>query len=196
MRMPRHWYRTGLGIALVALLFGLSQGVSAADVSDSSENGFTVKISTNIHAAPADVFSHIIRVGDWWSPDHTYSGDSRNLSIEARPGGCFCEKLAGDGGVQHMEVIFVAPGKMLRLTGALGPLQQLATTGTMTFSLSPSGDGTKLDVTYTVAGYMPQGMNTLAAPVNEVLTAQVNRLKSFIETGNPTAKQTAPAPKP
>jgi hypothetical protein len=87
-----------------------------------------------------------------------------------------------------MEVIFVAPGKTLRLTGGLGPLQAFAATGTMTFSLSPAGDGTKLDVNYAVGGYLPQGMNTLAAPVNAVLTDQISRLKNYIESGSPTAK--------
>jgi uncharacterized protein YndB with AHSA1/START domain len=181
------WERIHIKIALIALLFGLPQGFAAGDVMDSAANGFTVKISVNIHAAPADVFSRIMQVGDWWSPDHTYSGDAHNLSIEGHPGGCFCEKLPG-GSVRHMEVIFVAPGKTLRLIGGLGPLQALAATGTMTFSLSPDDGGTKLDVTYAVGGYFPQGMNALAAPVNSVLTDQIGRLKNYIENGSPTAK--------
>ena len=185
---PRRWKWINFKIMLAALMFVLPQGFAAGDVLDSAANGFTVKISANIHAAPADVFGRILKIGDWWDPAHTYSGDAHNLSIEGRPGGCFCETLPGDGSVRHMEVIFVAPGKTLRLTGGLGPLQQLAATGTMTFSLAPAGDGTKLDVTYAVGGYLPQGMNALAAPVNEVLSDQVNRLKNAIENGSPTAK--------
>jgi uncharacterized protein YndB with AHSA1/START domain len=188
MRTPVCWKWIAIKIVLIALLFGLSQGFAAADVIDSAPNGFTVKISVNIHAAPADVFSHILQIGEWWNPDHTYSGDAHNLSMEGRPGGCLCEKLADQGSVRHMEVIFVAPDKLLRLTGGLGPLQALAVTGTLTFSLSPAGDGTKLDVTYAVAGYLPGGMNVLAAPVNEVLTDQVSRLKNYIENGSPAGK--------
>ncbi|MGC2330749.1 MAG: SRPBCC family protein [Candidatus Acidiferrales bacterium] len=189
MGTPRCWERIHIKIALIALLLGLPQGFAAGDVVDSAANGFTLKISVNIHAAPADVFSHIMEIGEWWNPDHTYSGDSHNLSIEGRPGGCFCEKLPGEGGVRHMEVIFVAPGKTLRLAGGLGPLQALAATGTLTFSLSPAGDGTKLDVTYAVGGYLPQGMNMLAAPVNAVVTEQVSRLRNYVENGSSTAKQ-------
>jgi hypothetical protein len=189
MKTPFRWRWTAAKIAMLALLLGLPQGFAAGDVLDSAANGFTVKISVNIHAAPADVFARILKIRDWWDPAHTYSGDARNLSIEERPGGCFCETLPGDGSVRHMEVIFVAPGKTLRLTGGLGPLQQLAATGTMTFSLAPAGDGTKLDVTYAVGGYFAEGMNTLAAPVNDVLSDQVNRLKSVIENGSPTAKE-------
>ena len=178
-----------LKIALVVLLFALPQGFAAGDVIDSAANGFTVKVSANIHAAPADVFSRILKAGDWWDPAHSYSGDPHSLSIEGRAGGCFCETLPGGGSVQHMQVILVMPGKMLRLSGALGPLQQLAATGTLTFILAPASDGTKLDVTYAVGGYMPQGMSALAAPVNEVISEQISRLKNVIETGSPTAKQ-------
>ncbi|HUA01747.1 MAG TPA: SRPBCC family protein [Candidatus Aquilonibacter sp.] len=194
MRTLRCWKWTSVKIALIALLVGLPQGFAAGDVMDSAANGFTVKISANIHAAPADVFSHIMQVGQWWNPEHTYSGDAHNLSIEGHPGGCFCERLGGQGSVRHMEVIFVAPGKVLRFTGGLGPLQSLAATGTLTFSLAAAEDGTKLDVTYAVGGYFPQGMNTLAAPVNEVLTEQINRLKSYIETGSPAAKESETKP--
>jgi hypothetical protein len=81
-----------------------------------------VKITLSIHAAPADVYRSLIHVGDWWNSQHTYSGSSRNLSIEEKPMGCFCEKLPTGGGVRHMEVVHVVPGKMLGMTGALGPL--------------------------------------------------------------------------
>ena len=49
--------------------------------------------------------------------------DAKNLSIDARPGGCFCEKLPNGGGVEHARVVYVAPREVLRLSGALGPLQ-------------------------------------------------------------------------
>ena len=46
--------------------------------------------------------------------------------------------------------------------------------------------GTKLVVTYVVSGYQPgKGFEPLAAPVNQMLTEQVTRLKRFVETGKP-----------
>ena len=86
-----------------------------------------------------------------------------NLTIDEKPTGCFCEKLPNGGGVRHMEVARIAPGKALVLVGALGPLQSMATNGTMTIEFSPLNGGTKLDVTYAVAGYRPEGMKELAA---------------------------------
>jgi uncharacterized protein YndB with AHSA1/START domain len=175
-------------VSLVILAFGLAPNTAHADVGDAAPNGFTVKISTDIQATPAEVFRRLIHVGDWWSPDHTFSGDAHNLSIEERPAGCFCERLPNQGSVRHMEVISLAPGKTLRMSGALGPLQGMAAIGTLTFSLSPAEGGTKLDLTYAVAGYLPQGMNSWAAPVDAMLTEQVIRLKTYVETGSPAGK--------
>ena len=81
------------------------------------------------------------------------------------------------------------PGKQLVMAGALGPLQALAATGSMTIKLAPADGGTKLDVVYTVVGYLPAGMNTLAAPVDGVLKLQFGRLKNFAEHGDPAPKK-------
>lgn len=94
-----------------------------------------------------------------------------------------------------MEVVFLSPGKKLVMIGGIGPLQSMATTGSMTFQLSPAEGGTKLELTYAVAGYLGSGLNNLAAPVDGVLGQQVGRLKSFIETGKAVpAAQGSPKP--
>ena len=77
--------RKWIKVAVIALLLGIPQGFAAGDVADSAANGFTLKISVNIHAAPEEVFSRIMQIGEWWSSDHTYSGDAHNLSLEAPP---------------------------------------------------------------------------------------------------------------
>jgi len=176
------------------LVFGLAILVLAPDwakseVADASANGFTVKITLHVHAAPEDVYRRLIQnVGDWWNSEHTYSGNAHNLNIEAKAMGCFCEKLPNEGSVRHMEVIMLAPGKALGLIGALGPLQSIAAAGNMAIHFSPADGGTKLDVTYSVTGYLPAGMNTWAAPVDSVLTEQFTRLKNYIERGGPAPK--------
>jgi hypothetical protein len=102
--------------------------------------------------------------------------------------GCFCEKLPGNGFVRNMEIIFYQPGKLLRMSGAIGPLQSMALSAVATFNLSADGDGTKLEFTYAVGGYSPQGLDKIAPVVNTVLTQQLTRLKNYIETGNPGGK--------
>jgi len=177
------------GIAAIPMLLAVSRPAVRADVIDSAADGFTVKTIVNIHAAPAEVYRRLVgNVGDWWNPAHTFSQDAHNLSIEERPMGCFCEKLPDQGAVRHMEVIFLQPGKTLRMSGVIGPLQVLAASGAATFNLSAEGDGTKLSLIYAVGGYSPQGLDKIAPIVNTVLTEQINRLKNYIETGNPAGK--------
>jgi uncharacterized protein YndB with AHSA1/START domain len=158
--------------------------IGKSDVVDSASNGFTIKITVQIQAPPKDVYRQLIHnVGDWWSADHTYSHDAHNLSIEEKPMGCFCEKLPNQGSVRHMEVVSIFPDKGIGMTGALGPLQSIASTGNMQVELSEMDGGTKVQVTYAVTGYLPAGMNTWAAPVNSVLTEQFTRLKNYAEHG-------------
>src|ERR1022692_2167999 len=116
-------------VMLAAAIAVLNPLWGAATVADSASNGFTIKITLNLKAAPAEVYKKILRVGDWWNSQHTFSGDAHNLSIEEKAMGCFCEKLPNQGAVRHMEVVFFAPGKTLVLSGGLGPLQSLAATG-------------------------------------------------------------------
>lgn len=166
----------------LTIAFALLSCCASGAVVDSSASGFTVRVKTAIKATPGEVYKKFVHnVGDWWDPDHTFSKDSHNLSIDERPGGCLCEKLPEGGGVRHMEIVYLGPGHALVLSGALGPLQSLAATGTMTVTF---GDGI-LDVTYAVNGYLPQGMNTWAAPVDGVLTGLFARLKNYVEKGSP-----------
>src|SRR5258708_1516040 len=178
-----------LDVALAAILLVLCPGRAKPEVADSSSTGFTVKLALNIKAMPEEVYRRLIHVGDWWNPQHTFSGDSHNLSIEEKPMGCFCEKLPNQGAVRHMEVVYLVPGKSLVLSGALGPLQSLAATGSMTIQLSAAEGGTKLAVGYAVTGYLPAGMNTWAAPVDAVITEPFSLLKKFVERGAPKVSE-------
>ncbi len=127
-------------------------------------------------------------VGDWWDPAHTFSHEAHNLTMDAKPGGCFCERLPDGGGVQHMTVVYASPGKLLRLSGAMGPLQEAGLAGTLTWTLSPSADGTTVEMTYSVGGFRAGGLRDLAPAVDGVLRGQLARLKAFVETGRPTSR--------
>jgi hypothetical protein len=175
-----------------ASLLILAGGCARATVADSSPTGFTVKIALHVQAAPAEVYEKFVReIGDWWNPAHTFSGSAKNLSIEEKAMGCFCEKLAGGGAVRHLEVVYFMPGKLLVLSGALGPMQTLAAAGNMRIQFAPEGGGTKLDVTYAVTGYLPAGMNAFASPADGMLTEQFMRLKSYAERGEPANTEAA-----
>ena len=174
--------------AWFSMLMTLAPGWAAAEVVDSASNGFTVRTTLSIQATPQEVYKQIMLIGDWWDPAHTFSGNANNLSVEERAMGCFCENLGGGGVVRHMQVVYLAPGKKLVMTGGLGPLQSMAATGSMSIQITPAEGGAKLEMTYAVTGYLPAGMNTLAAPVDAVLHEQFTRLKNLIEHGDPAPK--------
>jgi len=50
-----------------------------------------------------------------------------------------------------------------------------------TIQIAPADGGSKVDVTYAVAGYLAGGLNSWAAPVDGVLKEQFTRLKSYVE---------------
>lgn len=169
-------------LVLMMGLLGLASPATA-EVVGAGDGGFSIRIAVDVAAAPAAVFTVLTdRVGAWWSSSHTFSGKASNLSIEARPGGCFCEVLP-NGGVRHMTVTHVmAPGTLV-LNGGLGPLGTMAVSGALEWTLEARGTGTHLQVVYNVGGYAPGGLKPLAAPVDGVLTEQVMRLRTFVETG-------------
>jgi hypothetical protein len=184
--MRRGWV---MGACVFALGSVMAVSESRADVVEASAGGFTVKTTVTVSGTPLEAWRKLTaNVGDWWDSEHTFSGDAHNLSIEARAAGCFCERLADQGGVRHLEVVFAAPGKTLRMVGGLGPLQAMALNGVMTFSFAPTAQGTTVQVTYAVGGYTPQGLAALAPVVDGVLSAQITRYKSYVDTGRPTAK--------
>src|SRR5512142_3593171 len=116
-------------VAAMVIVFAIG---AVAEIADSAPNGFTYKLTINLQAPPETVYQRLLAVGNWWGSDHTFSGDAHNLSFEAKAMGCWCEKLPNGGGVRHMQVVNVMPGKMLVMTGGLGPLHSMGATGSMT----------------------------------------------------------------
>ena len=160
-------------------------GPCAAEVIDSSANGFAVRNVAQIAAHPSRVYNAAVDlVSRWWNPAHSFSKNAANLSLEARPGGCFCERLT-NGAVMHLTVVYAVAQQEIRFTGALGPLQQTGVTGSMIWKLTGAPGGTQFEWTYTVGGYMPGGLAAIAPAVDAVLADQLNRLKRFVESGRP-----------
>lgn len=178
---------------LLLLALASFASVVAADVTDAGAGGFTVRNVAEIAAPPKTVWAKLVDdVDQWWESSHSFSNEARNLYIDARIGGCFCERLPDGGGVRHLDVLWVAPEEALRLEGGLGPLQGLAIRGPLTFTLEPTEEGTRVEVVYTVAGYAPDGLERWANPVDRVLAAQLRRLERYVETGNASAEKPSP----
>lgn len=179
-------------IVLAAGLFGMATSASA-EVRAVGELGFAIRLSEQAAAEPLQVWNALVAPREWWSGDHTYSGDPAALSLEPRAGGCFCETLPASGegeghrpgSIEHMRVVYANPGKILRMVGALGPLQPEAVNGTLSIVLKPRVTGTEIVWEYVVAGYSRQKLQDLAPLVDRVLGEQIARLAARFPAAPP-----------
>jgi uncharacterized protein YndB with AHSA1/START domain len=175
-----------LYVGLCANLLIVSSASAAVKV---EATGFVVTEDLIINSSPSKVYEALIgKVRKWWNPEHTYSGDSKNLFIEAKPGGCFCEKFPKGGGVEHMRIVYLSPNSTVIMSGALGPLQTSGLAGALTWQVSAVDGRTTLKLKYVVGGYMQGGFDQMAPAVDAVLTDQIDRLKLYVETGKAGVK--------
>ena len=169
-------------ILLVAWLLVFSQAAHG-ELTAVGEGGFAVRHSVTVQAAHARVFQTMVGdISAWWLKDHTWSGNAANLSIEQRAGGCFCEQLPEGGSVEHMRVIFIRPGSLVRLQGGLGPLQDMGLNGALSWKVSAvEGGGSRIEWSYNVHGFVEGGFKESATAVERVLGQQLASLAAELE---------------
>ena len=102
------------------------------------------------------------------------------------------------GSVEHLHVINVAPERMLRMSGGLGPLQAEPVSAVFTVSLKSEDAGTRVTFDYRVAGLVTLKGGEIAGPVDQVLAAQLARLAgrfghAVAPEGDAAAGQARPA---
>ncbi len=168
-----------------------------AEVATLSDAGFVVKLTADTTAPPDAAWRMLIVPAKWWSSDHTWSHDAGNLYLDAQASGCFCEKLpkpsdasAGQrlGSVEHLHVIFADPQRgILRMSGALGPLQGEALNGTLTVTLVKTESGTRIDLEYVVGGYMRLKGEEIAPAVDAMLGQQLASLATALNAAAPAS---------
>lgn len=198
-------YLAGLVAALVLA------APAQAEVIAKSDAGFVTRSSATVTKPPIEAWLALIAPAKWWNKSHSWSGDSANLYLDPQATGCFCEFLplpkdappnTRRGSVEHMHVIYSDPGKVLRMSGSLGPLQSEALNGTLTVTLKPVEGGTRILFEYVVGGYMRFKPDEIAPAVDGVLKGQLDRLAAFIgplgeaPPEPPAAEPENPAPQP
>ena len=171
--------------AILLVLSALAQPSVRAEVTAVAPDGFAITLTVDVAVAPEAAWRDFGRIDSWWDDGHTYSGAGRNMSLDLRAGGCFCERWAG-GEVEHGRVVLVRPAqRTLRLDSALGPLQEMALSGALTFAIATHDGGSRVTITYNVSGSSVSNLAPIAPLVENVLSVQLERLKRFTETGSP-----------
>jgi len=158
-------------IVCAVLATVLSPLIAHAELKQSAADGFLVEHRYQIGAPPDRAWAALVHPERYWPADHTWSGDAKNMNLRAEAGGCFCEHwdLAS---VEHGRVVMALPGKLLRIRGALGPLQEMAVTGVLTIALEPTDAGTEAVVTYRVSGDSLHALTAIAPVVDQVIGIQ------------------------
>lgn len=172
-----------LAAGVVLALFAAAG--ARAETSGVSAAGFTVTFAHEVNAPPDRLWNALTQVQNWWNSAHTWSGKAANMSFDLRAGGCFCESWDG-ASVMHGTVVYIQPRQALRFFAHLGPLQDRAVNGVLTFVQGASKenkDGSRLRVVYKVSGAADAGLVELAPAVDKVIGEQVKRLIAFAETG-------------
>lgn len=179
-------------IYIVSVLSFVLSSPVAAEVKTVADTGFSTLHIAEVDATPEVIWARLIKPKDYWSAEHSWSGSVAGFTLDPRADGCFCEafqekgadgKIKTVGTVEHMRVIFAQPGKVLRMQGALGPLQSEAMLGTLTVAIAPleDGAGSKISFSYVAGGYMRYKTADIAPAVDKVLGEQfANLIKPFL----------------
>lgn len=146
-----------------------------------SDHGFIVTNTISSKVTPDEMWNALVNDVDlWWPKDHSWWGKQGKFSIEPLAGGCFCE-VAGQRSSVHMQISFVEPNKLLRMTGGLGPLQGMGMHGALDWVFETNEETTTITLTYRVSGINPEGFEQLAPIVAKVQGIQLNALKAYVE---------------
>lgn len=174
-------------LSALAFAAAILSAPAAAEVVETSADHFVTRDEAVVKAAPKAAWLALISPGDWWDDDHTWSGDAANLSITPQGGGCFCERIPEvesetsiglAGSAQHMTVVLAQPEKVLRMRGALGPLQSEPVDGVLTITLQAdkASNGTKIVWEYVVGGHMRFPIEKISGAVDGVMSEQLAHL--------------------
>jgi uncharacterized protein YndB with AHSA1/START domain len=165
----------------LVLVAALVHTPAHAAVNDATASGFTIENTAHVPADAMTTWKALVDdVDRWWPRDHTWWGNASELTIEPRGGGCFCERN-GEQQALHLLVTFADPGKLLRMTGGLGPLQGMGLDGVLEVRLAPAEDGgTTITLFYRAGGYTPDDLSLLAPVVDQVQAQQLGGLADYL----------------
>lgn len=173
-------------IISIAVVLGAMAAPAHGEVIETTADRFVTRATASVKAPPLATWLALTKPGDWWSSQHSWSGDAKNMTLTPQGGGCFCERIpvgdsgnasAMEGSARHAEVLQAFPMKVLRMRGGFGPLQGEPATGVLTITLKEVPGGTRILWEYNVGGPMRYKVAELAPAVDGVMSEQLKRLQ-------------------
>lgn len=160
-----------------------------AEVVETAADRFVTRATASVKATPLATWLALTKPGEWWSSQHSWSGDAKNMTLTPQGGGCFCERIpvgdsgnssAMEGSARHAEVLQAFPMRVLRMRGGFGPLQGEPATGVLTITLKEVPGGTRVLWEYNVGGAMRYKVTEIAPAVDAVMSEQLKRLQTHL----------------
>lgn len=153
----------------------LATGSASAEVVSSSATHFTLRHTAESSMSASQMWDRLLQPSAWWHPDHTYSGSSQNLTLDAQAGGLWKETW-DDNSVAHGEVLLIEKGKTLRLSAPFGPLQSVGAYSVWTISINALDEGCAVTFSETAIGPPTAKLDELASAVDFVKSEAIRRL--------------------
>lgn len=187
--------------AVIAASLALSAAPAWAEVIETAADRFVTRDTASVKASPLATWLALTRPGEWWNPQHSWSGDAKNMTLTPQGGGCFCERIpvgdsgnasAMEGSARHAEVLQAFPMKVLRMRGGFGPLQGEPAEGVLTITLKEVPGGTRILWEYNVGGPMRYKIAEIAPAVDGVMSEQLRRLVAHLGALEETTGAAAP----
>jgi hypothetical protein len=147
-----------------------------AEVTEQSNNSFTVKHSfvTNKNISTArHEFGH---VGRWWTSEFSQSGKGQNMFFDGKG---MHERMSNGKTITHLTKIEKEGNQWVWL-GALGKLRNEEINGKMKISIKESHHGSKITMEYTVKSDSLILDEAWTKYTNNMLATQMNSLKNSL----------------
>ena len=163
------------GRTIFTMITILAAPAAHAEIIAAASDHYELRHEADSSLSPSDLWRRLISPQEWWSPGHTYSGSSANLSLDARPGGLWLEEWE-HGAVAHGQVLSITHGKQLRLNAPFGPLQGMAVETVWTITISAKGEGSTVVFHEIANGSAASNLDQLAPAVDGVKSEAIARL--------------------
>jgi uncharacterized protein YndB with AHSA1/START domain/DNA-binding transcriptional ArsR family regulator len=146
---------------------------------DQTVRSFSIVQEVAIKAPPAKVYAALTRhLSAWWGAPFLLGADTRDLTLDARPGGHLFEAW-GKGGTIWATVTAARPGELVDLEGHMGIAGAVA--GRVRFEVAPDAGGSRVKLTHQAVGlFAAESEANYGGGWQDLLG---RRLKAFVETG-------------
>ena len=162
-------------LSAAILVACMAMHTAGAEIVSASDTHFVLRHEATSPLAVEDLWDRLIDPASWWHPDHTYSGDAANLTLEPEVGGLWREDW-DSGSVSHGKVLYIETAKSLRMEAPFGPLQGLGAYTIWTITLTESVDGTVVVFDEVSTGPPTADMSETARAVDFVKSEAIGRL--------------------